>query len=50
MILDQKGIDADPIAVEDKMRQNHKHVLDAMRTGRFTKECVKAAKGMEASK
>ncbi|MEA3225089.1 MAG: hypothetical protein U9Q07_04000 [Planctomycetota bacterium] len=46
-ILRDRGIDADPVAVEDAMRARHGDKLGGMRTGRFISECVKAAREIE---
>lgn len=49
-ILKDRGIDADPVEVEDAMKKRHKHGLGGMRAARFTHECVSVAREIEGSK
>ncbi len=49
-ILRDRGIDADPVEVEDAMKKRHKHGLGGMRAARFMHECVSVALEIEREK
>ena len=46
-ILKDRGIDVDPVTVEDAMKKRHKHGLGGMRAARFVAEAVSVALEIE---